>query len=225
MVRRTAAVPLPPAVLWEAFVVGGLAVAFLTLLLAIDHSAPTAFDRRFADQIQAIPWGALAFVPRLASDLGGGLYGFYLAPALAAFAFAALRRWRLLALLLGVYVLHFLTISPKLFIVAHRPSPAFGVEGEGGLASFPSGHVQWAVSFYGFLAVLAWRAVPGRLRLAVPPIYAAIVLGTMLGRIELGRHWPLDTLGGVLAGLIALRLVVALDGRLRRRDRLGPANA
>jgi membrane-associated phospholipid phosphatase len=225
MTRRTAAVPLSPAVLWETIVVGSLAAAFLTLLLIVDRSAPTAFDRRYADQIQAIPWGALAFVPRLASDLGGGLYGFYLAPALTALAFAALRRWRLLALLLAVYVLHFLTISPKLFIVAHRPSPAFGVEGDGGLASFPSGHVQWAVSFYGFLAVLAWRALPGRLRFAVPAVYTAIVLGTMLGRIELGRHWPVDTIAGVLAGLIALRLVVALDARLRRRDRPTPATA
>src|SRR3712207_1946811 len=113
---------------WEVGVVGGLAPPFLALLLFVDHSVPTSFDRRLAGEIQSIPWGALAFVPRLGSDLGGGAYGFYIAPAVAAAAFAARRRWRLLALLLAVFVLHFALISPKLFVTAYRPAPEFGVE-------------------------------------------------------------------------------------------------
>lgn len=197
--------------------------AFLTLLLVLDRSAPPAFDRWLYGAIQGIGWGDLAFVPRLGSDLGGGIYGFVLVPAAVAIAFAVLRRWRLLALLLAVFVLHFVLISPKLFVTAYRPSPAFGVEGAGGLQSFPSGHVQWAVSFYGFLAYLAWRAAPRRLRLAVPPAYAIVVLGTMLGRIELGRHWPVDTLAGVLAGLIALLSVIALHVCPRRLAQPGAA--
>ena len=211
--------------IWEAGIVGALIVAFLALLLFVDHSAPTSFDRRFAAEIQAIPWGRLAFVPRLGSDLGGGVIGFYAAPAIAAVAFVAWRRWRLLALLLAVFVLHFALISPKLFVTAYRPSPDFGVEGAGGLASFPSGHVQWAVSFYGFLAFLAWRVAPARLRVVVLPAYAAGVLATMLGRVELGRHWPLDTIAGALAGLIALRLVIALHGWARWPARPDPASA
>ena len=206
--------------LWELGIIGGLAAAFLTLLLVVTQAAPTAFDRRFAGEIQAIPWGALAFVPRLGSEVGGGVFGLYVAPAGAAVAFAARRRWRLLALLLAVFVLHFALISPKLFVTAYRPSPDFGVEGDGGLMSFPSGHVQWAASFYGFLAFLAWRAVPTRWRPVVPLVYGAMVLATMLGRIELGRHWPVDTLAGALAGLIALRLVVLLHGWLHRPVRL-----
>lgn len=194
----------------EYKLVAGLAVGFLALLLVVHASAPTAFDRWLAAEIQAIPWGGFIFVPRLGSDLAG-VYGFYVAPAVVAVAFVALRRWKLLAMLAAVYVLHFVSISPKLFVTAHRPSPAFGVEGEGGLASFPSGHVQWTTSFYGFLAVLAWRVAPPRVRFAIPVVYPVAVLATMLGRIELGRHWPIDTVGGALAGLIALRLVVVLD--------------
>ncbi|MGH2559575.1 MAG: phosphatase PAP2 family protein [Thermomicrobiales bacterium] len=213
----TTTVPIRTVWIWELGIVGGLAAAFLTLLIVVTRSAPTSFDRRLAEEIQAIPWGILAFIPRLGSELGGGLYGFYLIPALTAAAFALLRHWRPLALLLAVYLLHFVAISPKLFIDAHRPSPDFGVEGAGGLQSFPSGHVQWAVSFYGLLAYLAWRAAPARWRPAVLPIYCAIVLGTMLGRIELGKHWPVDTLAGVLAGLIALRLVIAFEALGVRR--------
>ena len=203
--------PVLRACLREAVLLGAPVAVFLALLLLIDHRDPTSLDRRLAGEIQAIPWGALSFLPRLGSDLGGGLVGFYVAPVVAAGTFLARRRWRLLGLLLAVFVLHFALISPKLFVEAYRPSPAFGVEGAGGLASFPSGHVQWAASFYGFLAYLAWRAAPRRLRPAVPLAYVALVLATMLGRIGLGRHWPVDTVAGVLAGLIALRLVVALD--------------
>ena len=225
MVRRFASTiaPVRDAWLWELGLLGGLAAAFVTLLLVVAQAAPTAFDRRLAAEIQAIPWGSLAFVPRLGSELGGGVFGLYVVPAGAAVAFAARRRWRLLALLLAVFALHFALISPKLFVTAHRPSPVFGVEGDGGLMSFPSGHVQWAASFYGFLAFLAWRAAPGRLRIVVPLTYGATVVATMLGRIELGRHWPVDTLAGALAGLIALRLVVLLHGWLHQPSRLPPS--
>jgi membrane-associated phospholipid phosphatase len=189
-----------------------LVTAFLMLLLAVDHTAPSGFDRRGAALIQAIPWGQLAFLPQLGSDLGGGLYGFYVLPALVGGYVAVRRQWRVLALLLGVFALHYVLISPKQFITAYRPSPHFGVEGAGGLESFPSGHVEWAVSFYGLLAVLGWRGVSARWRVAILPAYAFVVLGTILGRIALGRHWPLDTFAGLLAGLLALRLLLAMHG-------------
>jgi undecaprenyl-diphosphatase len=196
--------------LQELLILGALGGAFLVLLLFVDHSAPSAFDRSVAGAIQSIRWGELAFVPRLGSDLGGGVYGFYVAPAVAAVILTAMRRWRLLALLVAVFALHYLMISPKQLITAYRPSPLFGVEGGGGLESFPSGHVEWAVSFYGLLAYFAWRAASGHRRLIVVAAYALVVFGTMLGRIELGRHWPLDTLAGLIAGLIALRILIAL---------------
>src|SRR5215208_1264 len=140
------------ALIREAIILGILLLAFASLTLALDHPEPTGFDRRVAAEIQSIPWGVLSFLPRLGSDVGGGVYGFYVAPAAAAVGFAAFRRWRLLALLLTAFALHYLLISPKLLITAYRPSPLFGVDGDGGLESFPSGHVEWAVSFYGFLA-------------------------------------------------------------------------
>jgi membrane-associated phospholipid phosphatase len=209
----------------EAVLVGALVAAFVTVMLAVNHPDPTGFDRRLAGAIQSIPWGSFSFIPRIGSDIGGGVYGFYVIPALAAAGFIAFRRWRLLALLEAVFVLHYLLISPKLLITAYRPSPLFGVEGTGGLESFPSGHVEWAASFYGFLAYLAWREAPGRWRFVVPPLYAAVVLATMLGRIELGRHWPVDTFAGVLVGLIALRLVIAAHAWPERTARVALAEA
>ena len=99
------------------------------------------------------------------------------------------------------------TCSPT----ANRPSPEFGVLGAGGLESFPSGHVQWAASFYGLIAyVTLGTARTGRMRFAIAATYALIVVLTMFGRIELGRHWLTDTVAGVLVGLIALRILILL---------------
>jgi undecaprenyl-diphosphatase len=206
----TLKLPLHP-VHREFVILGGLAGTFMLLLLTVVLWAPSGFDRAVGGAIQSIPWHGFRFVPRFGSDLGGGVYGAFLAPAAIGAFLATTRRWKLLALLGAVFLLHYVLISPKLFITAYRPSPVFGVEGAGGLESFPSGHVQWAVSFYGLLAYLAVERLQGaRARALVVATYALIVLMTMVGRIELGRHWPTDTLAGVLAGLIALRLLVAL---------------
>ena len=195
----------------ELSVVGPLAVPFLLLMVLMAFANPTSFDRTLASDLQGIPWGGLRFIPRAGSEIGGGAPGMYWAPLTLAAVLAATKRWRWLALLGVVFLLHFVMISPKQFIVAYRPSPVFGVEGGGGLESFPSGHVEWATSFYGFVAYIGWRTLPERFRPWIIATFALIVAGTMLGRVEVGRHWPLDTVGGVLAGLIALRLVVLLD--------------
>lgn len=196
----------------HAVVVGALSTVFLTLLWIVQRAAPTEIDLALAREIQGIPWGGFAFIPRWGSEIGGGLIGFYLAPVALALGFILVRSWRYLALLCAVFALHFVLISPKLFIESYRPSPAFGVEGGGGLSSFPSGHVQWTVSFWGFVAFAVWRIAPPRSRPLVVCLYVLLTLAAMLGRIELGKHWPVDTLAGLLAGLIALRIVVALDG-------------
>jgi undecaprenyl-diphosphatase len=190
----------------DRLLLAALVLPFLALLLLVALWQPTGPDRWLGERMQDIPWGALEFLPRTGSDVGGGRFAFYLVPAIAATLFIVLRRWELLVLLGALYVLHYVCVSPKLFLETYRPSPAFGVEGAGGLESFPSGHVQWATSLYGFLAFVAWREQPWTRRFVVPA-YALIVLFTMLGRIELGRHWPIDTVAGLLVGLLAVRVL------------------
>lgn len=193
-----------------------LLTGFLALLVVVEQTAPSQIDRELAREIQAIPWGSFAFVPSWGSEIGGGTIGFYVAPIVLAATLVALRHWRILLLLLGIVVLHFVLISPKLFIEAYRPSPRFGVEGDGGLSSFPSGHVQWTVSFWGFVALLAWRFAPQRWRPVILVAYPTLVASAMLGRIELGKHWPVDTFAGLIAGVIALNLVIAAQIWLHR---------
>ena len=56
--------------------------------------------------VQGVPWGKFSFIPRLGSDIGGGVYGSYVVPGVVGAFFAATRRWRLLALLGLIFVLH-----------------------------------------------------------------------------------------------------------------------
>jgi membrane-associated phospholipid phosphatase len=99
-------------------------------------------------------------------------------------------------------------------VTAYRPSPEFGVEGPGGGRSFPSGHVAWAVLFWGFLATLLSRGLSRRDRWMVLTVVVILVGATALGRVHLGRHWPLDTLAGALIGLAGLRVMVFIHGLL-----------
>jgi membrane-associated phospholipid phosphatase len=197
----------------EKALLAAISIAFLALLVVVDLAAPTGPDRWLAGRIQSIPWGDFEFVPAWGSEIGGGRVGFFVVPITVAIFFALRQQWRLLLLLGVVFALHYVAISPKAFIPAERPSPIFGVEGGGGLESFPSGHVQWAVSFYGFMAFLALRLTTGYARLFVLGAYALVVASVMIGRIELGRHWPIDTMGGLLIGLLCARLLVYLAVR------------
>ncbi len=65
--------------------------------------------------------------------------------------------------------------------------------------AFPSGHAGAALIAYGALALLARDL--GRYQRPTLVLAAIIILGTGLGRVYLGVHWPSDVLGGwLLAG-------------------------
>lgn len=115
------------------------------------------------------------------------------------------------------FPLHVLAQFPKAFVDRPRPSPAFeGIEGVGGLQSFPSGHAEYVVAFYGFIALLLWRRCRGRwARVAILLGWSGFVLATGFGRIAAGRHWPLDVLTSYVVGAGLLSGLIWLDSALR----------
>lgn len=117
------------------------------------------------------------------------------------------------ALFLLTFPLHVLSQFPKALIDRPRPSSAFeGIEGVGGFQSFPSGHAEFVVSFWGFLAVVVWSRLEHHWqRVAVIAAWLGLALTTGMLRIAMGRHWPVDIFAsyifglGILSGLIWLR--------------------
>ena len=75
--------------------------------------------------------------------------------------------------------------------------------------SFPSGHAQNAVVFWGYLA--------SHVRSVGFWIVAVIaILGTGLSRIVLGVHYPQDVLGGWLIGIVLFLVYLRLEPPVRR---------
>lgn len=74
--------------------------------------------------------------------------------------------------------------------------------------SFPSGHTMNAVVFYLALALIAWSIAGRRVGMLAMVVAAAIALGVGVSRIYLGYHYLTDVVGGVLAGLAWLLIVV-----------------
>ncbi|MCC7371035.1 MAG: phosphatase PAP2 family protein [Chloroflexi bacterium] len=82
--------------------------------------------------------------------------------------------------------------------------------------SFPSGHTLFYVTFFGFLAYLAYAQLkPGRLRTAILWISGLLILFVGPSRIWMGQHWASDVLASYALGLSYLVILVWLYARRR----------
>jgi len=81
--------------------------------------------------------------------------------------------------------------------------------------SFPSGHAMISAAFVAmavFLVLAFWRSRPSKIVVSALLIVMTGLIGT--SRVYLGVHWPLDILGGYLAGFAVFVLIVWLWLRL-----------
>ncbi|MFN0095796.1 MAG: phosphatase PAP2 family protein [Dehalococcoidia bacterium] len=126
------------------------------------------------------------------------------------------------AMIALTFPLHVLAQFPKALIDRPRPSADFpGIEGVGGFQSFPSGHAEFVVTFYGLLAFIAVRGSGRARRTLVLTAWLAFVLATGFGRVAAGRHWPLDVLASYVVGAGLLSGLIWID-HVRRESRAWP---
>ena len=115
-------------------------------------------------------------------------------------------------------------LTEAIKLVVGRPRPAADlvevIPGVGG-HSVPSGHTLFYVTFFGFLAYLAYAQLkPGKLRTGVLWVTGLLILLVGPSRIWMGHHWASDVLASYSLGLTYLVVLVQLYGRRR----LGLAN-
>ena len=120
----------------------------------------------------------------------------------AAVALLALLRLRLEAALVALALpLHVLGNFPKAVVDRARPRELLdGIVGAD--TSFASGHTEFAITFFGFLAyvaVIRLKSAVLRIGILVAWLLFAALVG--FGRINNGDHWPLDLLGGYIVGI------------------------
>lgn len=89
------------------------------------------------------------------------------------------------------------------------------------IADFPAGHALRATVFYGLAAFCIARLAPNRRQGMTAYVVAlAIIAAISATRIYLAAHYPLDVLGGWMAGAALLSVIIAVhvlgvDERLR----------
>jgi membrane-associated phospholipid phosphatase len=143
--------------------------------------------------------------------------------------FALARGRRDLALLLAAgtlafpieWALKYFTAIPEISL-ATLWNAIFNVGGRGldDIADFPAGHALRATVFYGLLAFCVARVSADRRRgMLAYGVAIGLIAAISLIRLYLGAHYPIDLLGGWMAGGALLAVIVAVyslavDGRV-----------
>ena len=127
------------------------------------------------------------------------------------------------------WALKYFTAIPEISL-AQLGGAIFNVRGVGldDIADFPAGHALRATVFYGLIAFCIARLSSDR-RQGISAYFVALVLigSISLVRLYLGAHYPMDLLGGWMAGAALLSILVCVhvlrvDERIRREARVAP---
>jgi len=183
-----------------ALAAAALIAVALTSLAAADRLMPG--DQALADALQATPGGHAL---EAAADVLA-LRGIEYAAALSASALAlARRRYAIAAAVLGVIFAGQFNPTVKELIGRARPAAADVVLREPAPGyGYPSGHVWSATLLYGYAAVSALRAAPGRAGAFVAAAAATATLLIAWDRVWDGAHWPSDAVGSAALCLLLL---------------------
>jgi undecaprenyl-diphosphatase len=174
-------------------------LTFAGLGLVVSHQPPLLFDLAGASLAGTALPAALFFTNAGTFPFYASICGFLL---VVAFLY---RKWLLKISIPVVSLVIMWQVSDLMKLAFNRPRPSYWSLIHESSASYPSGHVVLATTFYGFWAYLAWCSnLPAPARVA---IVAALLLWIMLiswSRLALGAHFPTDLIGGYLLGVGAV---------------------
>jgi membrane-associated phospholipid phosphatase len=197
------------------WIVGLLAFIVAAVIIHI-HPGPFAVDLQTTITIQhSTPMWAAAFLS-FVSVFNNPTYSL-ITVAVFFIVFALLRHF-LIALCLAVGTLASDGINGLVSTIIGRPrpsSPLIHIYMPEPFHSFPSGHTEHDVVFYGFLLYLSLQKPVRQWRyrwMLLPLQLIAIIMLLSIGysRVLEGSHWLTDALGGYLSGAILLGILIFL---------------
>jgi undecaprenyl-diphosphatase len=163
----------------------------------------------------------LSIVDALIKGISALGSGWFVALAFAALGLLAMARGRRdLAMLLALGTLAFpiewalkFFVSPEAISLPDLVSAIFNVDEHGldDIADFPAGHALRATVLYGLVAFCIARLSHDRRQGLIAYLVAAAIIGAISAtRVYLGAHYPMDVLGGWMAGGSLLAILVAI---------------
>ena len=219
---RGGAVRRPALNITRLQVAVAMSIFFAIVLLDAMLRPLAGFDLPLIKRVQAVDLPGLEFYLSTMNELTGST-GAIAVWALATVAFASRRIWSAalaMALMPIGGVLN--TIIGELLVERTRPHLAELERASLNFEerSFPSGHVEGAMLFYGLIFLLARRIENRALRLAIQTGSVVVVASTSFGRVWQGAHWPSDVLGALLLGGVLAIALAEVAERTRSLDML-----
>lgn len=180
-------------------------LAIGTLAQAIREKEASALDTFATPFLHALasPW--LDAAMQAATFLGSNVV---IVPAYAAATAGLLRRRRREALFVSTVLIGSLALNGAMKLFFQRPRPMLAWAQVLPDYSFPSGHSMNSLAFFLALAVVMWQVRGhrwGRLAVGIA-VVASLAIG--VSRIYLGYHYLTDVIGGYLAAVLWLLVVV-----------------
>ncbi len=224
----------------------GLLVLIVSCFIIHFHPRPYPFDITTTQTVQSwhlAPWLlTLIVIPSILNDpvpstvtLTAWVAGMLLVSFVRHLRKLPAATWFLAGIALGVTVMSSAGLNVLLDIAVGRPRPNPRVDhiqlhtSLVPFPTYPSGHTEHDMAYYGFLLYLSftkpvreWRYHWILLPLQIYAVFDIIDIG--LSRIYEGDHWLTDVLGGYLEGAIYLFFFIflyrwATDWLARRRQR------
>ncbi|MCC8411011.1 phosphatase PAP2 family protein [Mucilaginibacter sp. UR6-1] len=188
------------------FTLIGLVTGFILLSVFVAYFPDNNIDLEFSEEVQENRMPMLDVLMKLVSYPGYAWISVTMA-AIIAVTFLAFR-YKKEALFTMLTLLSAL-VSTIIKAAVNRARPSADIVQvieKTVQQSFPSGHTQFYVVFFGFMIVVMFtrRSLPQALRIATIAISLVLIFTIPFSRIYLGAHWFTDVLGGFIAGLICL---------------------
>jgi membrane-associated phospholipid phosphatase len=175
-------------------------IAYFTFDVTITRALQTYHAGWFDALMGALTW--IGFAPQ----------AWVITLIILAFLYASGLKWETVVLLISVVGSSALGLGIKFLVDRPRPSADLvNVINQLKDYSFPSGHVLFFTTFFGFLLFLAYT-------LLKPAWWRVVLLVTLVGMVALigpsriyeGQHWASDVIGAYLLGSVWLALSILI---------------
>jgi undecaprenyl-diphosphatase len=197
------------AAVFQTYLIGAV-VAFIILAVLAKTVAYFTFDVTITRAVQEFNPGWFDALMRALTWIGFAPQAYGVTLLILLFLFASGLKWETLVALVSVLGSSALGAGIKILVDRPRPSANLvNVISQLKDYSFPSGHVLFFTTFFGFLLFLAFMLLKHAWwRTCLLVILAGMIALIGPSRIYLGQHWASDVIAAYLLGSVWLALSV-----------------